>query len=164
MKNILKIAIIFLALTTLKVYSQWPGSFYSFELKDIDGKNIDSLNTDFSFTYDMSNPYLLGIKMCDDGKTWRFYKGDKNLYISNTLTVTKKSTGESMVFDFPPPMSGGKEKYYRNFYTGVFTFKSGSYKILLPESDSDWDNLKEIKICPLSYMNAVYYDISKFQK
>src|SRR5438105_2714379 len=96
---------IFLCLISFKLYSQWPGCFYAFELRDSDGKTIDSLNTEYSFTIDKSNPYLLGIKPCNDNKTWRFYKGDKNLYIVNILTITKKSTGDPMILEFPPSIS-----------------------------------------------------------
>ena len=155
--------LLFIILLTSPVFAQWPGCFYAFELKDIDGKTIDSLNTDYKFSIDMSNPYLLSIKMCDDNKTWRFYKGDKNLYIVNTLTIMKISTGVAMLLEFPPSLSGGKKKYYLNLYTGRIIFKNGTYSVKLPESYDDLDYLKEIKICPLTYMNTEYFYISGFQ-
>ena len=58
--------VLFTILLTTRVFAQWPGCFYALELKDSGGKTIDSLNKEYQFTIDMSNPYLLSIKLCGD--------------------------------------------------------------------------------------------------
>jgi hypothetical protein len=162
------IFLVFIAIFCSNIYSQWPGCFYAFELKGADGKPIDSLSTDYKMVLDKdANPYLLNVKMCESAGMWRYYIGDKNLYITNSLYIVRSSKGDAkdtMIIKFPPSLSGGKEKFYRNLYAGSFTYKPGIYSIILPVTDEVWDGLKEIAVCPLSYMKTTFYDISSFQK
>jgi hypothetical protein len=159
--------LLILLFVTATSFSQWPGYFYTFILKDSDGKVIDSSNKNYQMETIKgveSDDLLLSIKMCDDNSAWRFYEGGYHgLDKTHMLKITNSGTGEVMTIKFPPSMSGGKEKYYRDLYAGKIKFKKGTYKIKLPESDDEWDDLKEIKICPLSYMTNHYYDISGFQ-
>lgn len=157
-------------LLTLNCFSQWPGYFYSFELKDSDGNAINSKNENYVMTpipFDKSSDIMLSIKICEDNKTWRWYEGGyHDLDKTHRLKIEKYNDefSEIMYIEFPSSLSGGKEKYYRNLYVGSLTFKKGTYTIKLPKTDDEWDALKEIQKCPLSYMNYSYHDISKFQK
>jgi len=159
--------ILILLFVTSTAFSQWPGYFYTFVLKDSDGNAIDSTNKDFKMETikgEKSTEMMLSIERCDDNSAWRFYEGGYHgLDQTHKLKITNSKTGEEMTIKFPPSMSGGKEKYYRDLYAGVIKFKKGTYKIKLPETDNEWDGLKQIKICPLSYMTNRYYDISGFQ-
>ena len=162
----MKTIIIFLIVTGTAL-AQWPGYFYTFVLKDNNGNVIDSSNRNYEMTTvkaEGSSDIMLSIKMCDDNSAWRFYEGGYHgLDQTHMLKITNSSTGEVMTIKFPSSMSGGKEKYYRDLYAGAIKFKKGTYKIKLPESDDEWDDLKLIYICPLSYMTNRYYDISSFQ-
>lgn len=171
MKNLLKILILLLALTTIKLYSQWPGYFYAFELKDSDGNTVDSSNANYKMTtVPCCTTIVTGIKICDGNKIWHFYAGgNSDLDKTNSLKIDRLENGvvtETMTIDFPPTLSGGKDKFYRDLYAGEITFKKGTYKIRLPKTDDDWNNLPEMKekICHLSYAVSDYWDISKFQK
>ncbi|HEY3251826.1 MAG TPA: hypothetical protein VGK25_12000, partial [Ignavibacteria bacterium] len=87
---------------------------------------------------------------------------------TNFLIIEKVKKGEdvyTMTIEFPASLSGGKDKFYRDLFVGTITFKKGKHIIKLPETDNQWDNLKEKKgMCPLDYAVSTYYDISKFQK
>jgi hypothetical protein len=163
-----KLILIILIFTAAVAGAQWPGAFYTFELKDSDGKIIDSLRTDYKFSIDeASSTGPAGIEICENNKLWRFYKGDKNLYVANFLIIEKISAGnvkEKMMIKFPPPITGGDHKYYANLYIGPIKFIPGTYKVRLPKTPGDWDALKEIELC--SQMNSynIYLDISKYQK
>jgi hypothetical protein len=148
--------------------AQWPGYFYTFEFKDKSGKSVDSNNTGYKMETvkaDKSSDIMLSIKICEDNKTWRFYEGGyHDLDKTHKLKITELSTDDEMTIEFPSSLSGGKEKYYRNLYAGEIKFKKGKYKVRLPSTDNEWDNLAEKNVCPLSYMTTTYYDISGFQK
>jgi hypothetical protein len=169
----MKFKIFFLLLTLLSVKSfcQWPGYFYAFELKDSKGNIIDTNNTEYKMTsVSCCEGIITGIKMCEGNKTWHFYAGGNvNLDKTNTLKIERMENGtaaETMTIEFPSTLSGGKEKFYRDLYVGGISFKKGTFKVRLPKTDDDWDNLPELreKICRLSYAVSVYYDISTFQK
>jgi hypothetical protein len=170
MKTKLFIALILL-IAILKTNAQWPGYFYAFELKDAEGNTIDTSNKNYKMTPVSATENLVtGIKICDGNKTWHFYAGgNHDLDKTNSLKIEKMENGvavETMTIEFPPTLSGGKEKFYRDLYIGELKFSSGKYKVKLPESDNQWDNLPELKekICRLSYAASLYYDISNFQK
>ena len=165
------IAVLFLLVITGVSFAQWPGYFYAFELKDTDGNTIDSNNTNYKMTaIPCCTTIVTGIKMCEGNKTWHFYAGgNKDLDKKNSLKIEKLIDGtvtETMIIEFPPTLSGGKEKFYRDLYLGGIKFKNGKYKVKLPQTDDQWDNLPELKekICRLSYASSLYYDISDFQK
>ena len=83
------------------------------------------------------------------------------------LKIEKKIKGKSieeMIIEFPPSISGGKEKYYRDLYAGTLKFKNGIYEIKLPATDDQWDKLKEIKVCPDTYNRNGYFDVSEYQQ
>ncbi len=171
MKNKILISALFLITLSACAFAQWPGYFYAFELKDSDGKIIDTSNTKYKMTpVSCCTAIITGIKMCEGNKTWHFYAGgNSDLDKTNSLKIERLENGaavETMIIDFPPTLSGGKEKFYRDLYTGEIKFKNGKYKIKLPETDDQWDGLPELKekICRLSYAVSLYYDISKFQK
>ena len=166
MKILFKI-FLFILFFSIKSNAQWPGTFYAFELKGTDGKYVDSLSSDYKLTVDNETSVgPAGIDICKDNKTWRFYKGDKNLYISNSLIIEKISDGnveERMILKFPPPLTRGKEKFYSNLYIGEVKFKEGTYKIKLPKTPDEWDALKEFELCPELNNYNMYFDISKYQ-
>ncbi len=169
-KRILPIALVLLTFASAS-YSQWPGYFYAFELKDSDGKTIDSNNTIYKMTaVPCCTTIVTGITICNGNMTWHFYAGgNKDLDKTNSLKIEKKDNGtavETMVIEFPPTLSGGNEKFYRDLYLGTLNFKDGTYVVQLPKTDDEWDALPEMKekICRLSYAVSLYYDISKFQK
>ena len=171
MKNKIVLAALLIITFTSGVFAQWPGYFYAFELKDPDGNNIDSNNTNYKMTtVSCCTTIVTGIKICEGNKTWHFYAGgNSNLDKTNSLKIEKMENGspvETMIIDFPPTLSGGKEKFYRDLYVGEIKFKSGKRKIDLPKTGDEWDNLKELKekICRLSYAISLYYDISELQK
>lgn len=149
------------------VLAQWPGYFYTFVLKDNSGNIIDSSNKNYEMTTIKatdSSDIMLSIKTCDN-YIWRFYEGGyHDLDKTHMLKIKNIITGKEMIIQFPSSLSGGKEKYYRDLYAGEIKFVKGTYKIKLPETDNQWDGLKTITICQLSYMNLVFYDISGFQK
>ena len=146
--------------------SQWPGYFYSFTLTDNNGKLITLANTGYQFTplKPEKGSLILNVLMCDDSTTIRFYAGGNNgLYDAHKLEITSTSAKEKMVIEFPPSISGGKEKYFRNLFVGNLQFKKGFYQIKLPAADSEWDNLKEKHFCPDYGGNDSYWDISYLQ-
>lgn len=161
-------SIIILLFAVSSVFAQWPGYFYTFELKDGSGKSVDSNSSGFkmeTIKANISSDIMLSIKMCDDNKTWRFYEGGfHDLDKTHKLKVTDLNSDDEMIIEFPSSFSGGDESYYRNLYAGEIKFKKGTYKIKLPATDGEWNALKEKKVCPLSYMDVTYYDISSFQK
>ena len=171
MKNKIILTSLFLFILTGVTFAQWPGYFYAFELKDPDGNIIDSSNTHYKMTpVSCCTAIITGIKICEGNKIWHFYAGgNSDLDKSNSLKIEMLDNGtvvETMTIEFPPTLSGGKEKFYRDLYTGEIKFKNGKYKIKLPQTDSDWDSSPEMKekICRLSYASSLYYDISAFQK
>ncbi|MGH2575543.1 MAG: hypothetical protein ACRDFC_07580, partial [Ignavibacteria bacterium] len=123
-------------------FAQWPGFFYTFELKDNNGKFIDTSNENYRITTvmpDTSEDVILGIRICEDNKTWRFYVGGyyKDLGKTRKLKIEKlNDPGEVdiMIIEFPSTLSGGKEKYYRNLYAGEIKYIKGTYRIKLPKS------------------------------
>lgn len=150
--------------------AQVPGFFYSFSLKDKNGSYIDSSSKGYEMKTVKANEnadLMLSIQICDDNQTWRFYVGGygyADMEKTHMLKITNLDNNQTMTIEFPSPKSGGKEKYYRNLYAGEIKFQKGTYTIKLPESDNEWDGLKEKKICPLSWMpNLTYDDISHFQ-
>lgn len=164
--------LIFIAITS-RIYSQWPGYFYAFELKDSKENIIDSNNTNYKMTTvpcSECTGLVLGINMCEGNQIWHYYAGgNRDLDKTNSLKIEKFENGivtETMTIVFPPTLSGGKEKSYRDLYIGALVFKNGKYKVKLPKTDDEWDNLPEMKekICKLSYAVSLYYDISAFQK
>ena len=159
-----KIILISLILISSKIFAQWPGAFYTFELKDAHGNAIDSLSTDYKMSIDEASTGPAAIEICTDNKLWRFYKGDKNLYVTNILIIEKISTSEKMMIKFPPPMTGGEHHYYANLYIGSIKFIAGTYKVKLPKSKNEWESLKEIEKCPQPNNYNMYLDISKYQK
>lgn len=152
------------------VSAQWPGYFYAFVLTDSEGNAIDSSNKEYKMTPVKSSEtsgVLLSVKICDDNRTRRYYEGAVDLDKTNKLKIEKMKDGlavETMVIEFPSSLSGGKDKFYRDLFAGELKFQEGTYTVKLPETDKQWDALKEIKLCPLSYMDFSLYDISKFQK
>ncbi len=165
--------VILLILSAFNIKAQWPGYFYAFELKDSDGNLIDSNSTNYkmlAIPCTECSGLLVTIKICEGNKTWHFYAGgNTDLYKTNTLQIIKIENGipsDTMTIEFPPSLSGGKEKFYRDLYAGELKFKKGRVKIKLPKTDDNWDNLNEIKekICRLYYAASLYYDISGFQK
>ncbi len=174
MKTLLILILFSAALYSPDLFSQWPGYFYAFEMKDSDGNKLDSSTSNYKMTTvpcsDCGDNIVMGIRICGDNKTWRYYAGGYYQYLvkTNMLKIEKVSGGkvtETMTIEFPATLSGGKEKFYRNLYIGELKFKKGTHKVKLPETDNQWDNLKEIKLCPEG-VNEDYsfYDISKFQK
>lgn len=164
MKTIL---VLIAVLISINVHAQWPGAFYTFELIGADGKNVDSTSIDYKLIIDKSTTGPIGIDICTDNKIWRFYKGDNNLSLTNSLIIEKMSgdnVEDKMIIKFPPPMTGGEHKHYDNLYVGTIKFKSGTYKIRLPKSREDWDGLNEKEYCPDGYNFNKYLDISAFQK
>ncbi len=100
--------IIFIILISVDSSAQYPGAFYGFELKDADGKRVDSLSKDYKMTLDTAAGPK-SIDLCEDNKTWRLYKGDVNLYVPSILTIEKLlegKTSEKMHLKFPPPLTG----------------------------------------------------------
>jgi len=169
MKTILKIISAVIVCTALEVQAQWPGHYYGFILKDAEGMIIDSSNHNYSMkteSYDDSSEVMLNIDMCDDNKTWKFYIGYKDLDLPHKLRIEKTVNGirEVMIIEFPPTLSGGTEKFYRNLYAGKIKFRKGQFRIRLPETDDEWDRLKGSKLCSDQYNNNTFYDIREFQK
>lgn len=154
---------------TFPTVAQWPGNFYTFFLEDSSGHVIDSANNAYKLsTIQIDSFTVLGIDPCKDKKLWRFYEGG-NHYMGSTqkLKIEKTVKGKSvavMIIEFPPSISGGKEKYYRNLYAGTLKFRNGTYKIKLPATGSQWDKLKEIKLCPNDYDHNGYFDVSEYQQ
>lgn len=173
MKNKLSILVLLFLFFGSVSFSQWPGYFYAFGLKDSVGNIIDSTNkscTMKTIPCGNCNGLVLGIKICEGNTIWHYFAGgNTNLDKTNFLQIIKKdnnSASDTMTIEFPPTLSGGKEKFYRDLYIGDVIFRKGTYKVILPKSDDEWDNLPELKekICRLSYAVSLYYDISKFQK
>jgi len=170
MRNKAIFFIVFLFAFSIKITAQWPGNFYAFVLKDSAGKIINTNNTDYKLTVigDSTGEAILDIKICSDNKTWRFYEGG-NHYMGSTqkLEIVRTVNGkayEKMIIEFSPSISQGKDQYYRNLYAGVLKFKKGIFKIKLPQTGEQWDNLNEMKLCEDGINFTSYYDVSKFQK
>jgi hypothetical protein len=107
---------------------------------------------------------MLSVLMCGDSTALRFYVGGYHgLDDTHTLEITRLSSKEKMVIEFPSSLSGGENKYYRNLFAGKLSFKKGTYQIKLPASDSAWDNLKELHFCPDYGGVDSYWDISSLQ-
>jgi len=167
-------ALIIVILFSASVYSQWPGYFYTFELKDAEGKSIDTTTREYTgeavICSGCKENIVVGIRICTDNKTWRFYAGGNFTHLdrANFLRIDKTVNGEvseTMTIEFPATLSGGEKKFYRNLYAGILTFKNGNYKIMLPKTDEEWNNLSEVKLCPDKINeNYSFYDISSFQK
>jgi hypothetical protein len=68
-----------------------------------------------------------------------------------------------MMIEFPSSLSGGENKFYRNLFAGDLKFKTGSYQIKLPATDSAWNNLHEKHFCPDYGGDNSYWDISMLQ-
>ncbi|MCI0448777.1 MAG: hypothetical protein L0Y79_03195 [Chlorobi bacterium] len=162
-----KIIIIFL-FYGCPVFAQWPGYFYTFELKDSLGNIIDSTSKNYIMKTVPADDkdVILGIRICDDNKTWRFYEGgygDLNKIQKLRIVKTVDEYDEIMIIEFPGTLSGGEQKHYMNLFAGTLIFKRGAYTVKLPEKDAEWDNLKEIKICPDGVNDYSFFDISRFQ-
>ncbi len=163
----MKFLFIFL-FTPVFASSQWPGYFYSFTLTDSSGKLITVNNKNYTFTpaRPANSKILLNVLMCGDSITIRFYEGYKDFDRVQQLEIVRAnhSSKEAMVIEFPPSLSGGKEKFYRNLFAGNLIFQKGIYKIKIPKTDSGWDDLQEKHFCPDYGGVDIYYDISAFQK
>jgi hypothetical protein len=148
--------------------AQWPGYFYTFTLSDSAGKLISTKSIDYKITplKPAEGRVLLQIDMCTDNKTLRFYEGYKDFDTIQQLQIVKlnSKSSEIMIIEFPPSLSRGKEKFYRNLYAGNLVFRKGIYRIKLPDSDVGWDNLQEKHFCPDYGGVDTYYDISSLQK
>ncbi|HEY3252014.1 MAG TPA: hypothetical protein VGK25_12955 [Ignavibacteria bacterium] len=158
-------AVLFIIIFAHSSFSQWPGYFIAFELKDQNGNSITAQN-DYKMTTVACNEcteVLLGIDSCTDKKTWRFYEGYKEFDKVQMLRIEKMS-GETMVIEFPPRPPRERYKDYSNLYAGEIKFINGTYKIGLPNSKEEWDNLTEVFPCPDQYNYNGYGDISNFQK
>lgn len=150
----------------LCAHAQWPGYFYSFTLTDASGKLITTSNKDYTFKAikPAKGDIMLDVLMCSDSVTIRFYVGGNHgLYDAHSLEITNVPGKTKMTIEFPPSISGGTEKYFRNLFTGNLNFKKGDYQIKLPASDSAWDNLKEKHFCPDYGGDDSYWDISALQ-
>ncbi len=115
----------------------------------------------------LSAGVVMEIKICDDDSVWRFYEGG-NHYMGSTqkLKIVKTVNGKisgNMIIEFPPSFSKGKEQYYRNLYAGALKFKNGTVKIKLPKTGTQWDDLKEMKLCGDGINFTSYYDVSSYQ-
>ena len=165
-KNLL--IVIFTASFFFFFSAQWPGNFYAFILKDAQGNIIRPADTAYKMI-EINKDFgvVLGIEICKGDSVWRFYEGG-NHYMGSTqeLKIIKNITGQapdSMIINFPPSFSKGKDQYYRNLYAGDLKFKKGIVKIMLPQTDMQWDNLKELKLCEDGINFTSYYDVSDFQ-
>jgi len=153
-------------LFSLYAAAQWPGYFYGFTFTDAAGKLITKDNKDYAFKIirPEKGDIMLDILMCDDSTTIRFYAGGNNgLYDSHKLEVTHVPDKTKMTIEFPPSISGGSDKYFRNLFLGNLNFKKGNYQIKLPATDAAWDSLKEKHFCPDYGGNDSYWDISALQ-
>ena len=170
MKNkIVVLNTLFLLGFIFNAVAQWPGNFYTFFLQDSSGHEIDAGNNAYKLSAIRVDSFtMVEIKPCKDNKLWRFYEGG-NHYMGTTqkLKIEKAGRGKStevMIIEFPPSISGGKEQYYRDLYAGTLKFRNGTYRINLPETDDQWDKLKEIKVCPDTYNRNGYFDVSEYQQ
>lgn len=168
--KILFLTMIFSFSFLLHPFAQWPGNFYAFILKDSTGKIIRATDTKYKMITmpDSITGVITEIKICNDDSIWRFYEGG-NHYMGSTqklkiVETAEGKTPESMIIEFPPSFSKGKEQYYRNLYAGVLKFKNGTVIIRLPKTGIQWDSLKELKLCEDGINFTSYYDVSKFQK
>ena len=157
----------FFVLISVYARAQWPGYYYAFVLEDTNGNIIDS--SDHSYLMEPkagsdSFKVLLNIEMCEDIKTWKYYEGYKDFDKVNYLKINKAGDTEAMIIEFPPSLSAGKDRYYRNLFLGIIKFKRGVYKVRLPQTDDEWDSLKQIKLCSDPYNENRFFDISDFQK
>jgi len=150
-------------------FAQWPGNFYAFVLEDAAGSITTPANTHYKMIViqDTAIDVVLGIKICAGDTIWSFYEGG-NHYMGSTqkLKIVKSIEGkipENMIIEFPPSFSGGKEHYYRNLYIGVLKFKKRTIKIKLPQTGTQWDNLKEMKLCEDGINFTSYFDVSNYQ-
>jgi len=169
MKTFFKLITAFIVCTSLEVQAQWPGHYYAFILKDPDGNIVDSSDHKYSWkteSHNDSSKVMLNIEMCEDNKTWKFYIGYKDMDLTHKLRIEKTVAGvkEVMSIEFPSSLSGGKDKYFRNLYAGKIKFRKGLFRIRLPETDDEWDELKELNLCPDPYNTNRFHDISRFQK
>lgn len=159
--------ILILLFTAISVHAQWPGAYFTFQLKDKDGF-ITADNDNYKIFLDKST--VVGpssISMCKDKKMWRFYKGDKDLYQSNVIKIVKMNDSDTMSVEIPSSKAKVKDgEYYANFYIGNLKFKKGLFVMSLPKTDSEWEEVtnKEIEMCTETYGYNKYFDISKFQK
>lgn len=137
-------------------------------LNGLVGRQIinDSVNYQLTPFFPAGSKILLDIDMCSDNKTLRFYEGYKDLDKVQQLQIKKLNadSNEIMIIEFPSSLSKGKEQFYRNLYAGNLIFRKGTYRIKLPNSDADCDNLPEKHFCPDYGGVDLYYDISSFQK
>ena len=145
-----KIIILIVAFISLKVQAQCPEYFYSFVLKDADGKIIvipDSNYKTKPIKYDSLSMVVL-YEQCGDSEN------------TNKLEIQKKhndSMSETMIIEFPFTQ-------YRKVYAGEINFTVGTYKIKLPKTDKEWIDLKRIKLCSDPNDEYGIFDISEFQK
>jgi hypothetical protein len=147
--------------------TQWPGYFYSFTLADAAGKLITLKDKDYKMiaVKPTKGDIMLNIEMCSDSTTLHFYTGGfHGLDDIHILEIINLHSKEKMTIEFPSSLSGGNEKYYRNLFAGKLLFKKGIYKIKLPASDADWNNLHEKHFCADYGGNDSYWDISHLQK
>ena len=89
------LTLVLLILISIDCKAQWPGAYYGFELRDGDGKIIDSLSKDYKLYIDSAGEGPISFGICEDNKLWRLYKGDKNLYATNFVVIEKLSHGDS---------------------------------------------------------------------
>ena len=163
------LAIILNAPFLFPAFAQWPGNFYAFILKSATGSVITPANKEYKMITVPASlaGVVMEIKICKDDSVWRFYEGG-NHYMGSTqqLKIVRIINGKisgSMIIEFPPSMSKGKEQYYRNLYAGVLRFKKGILKIKLPPTGEEWDNLNEMKLCEDGINFTSYYDVSNYQ-
>ena len=80
----------------------------------------------------------------------------------NKLEITRTGdVKEKMIIAFLPSSHG--DRNYEHLYIGTIPFRDGTFTVKLPPSE-DWSALKKIKLCPLSYMDYYFLDISEYQK
>ena len=169
MKIKIIVTLIFLSFSLYKLHAQTPGFFYAFELQDEMGYTIDSSIKNWEMIpvkNDSVDEMMLHIEICEDSKTWKFYEGGfgyKGMDKMNKLEIIRTGNlTQKMTIEFPPT-SHGEARNYENLYLGIIEFKEGTYTVKLPPLD-EWKNLKQIKLCPLSYMDYSFLDISGYQK
>ena len=168
MKNKILLVLILFSVP-IPAFAQWPGYFHTFLLEDPSGKPITASNSDYRITpiHLKGSNMLLSVKVCPDGKTWRYYAGGdyKEFGKLQRIKIERTSSkAETMVIEFPPPLSKGSHPAYTNLFLGTLKFSMGKYRVKVPDSASQWDGLKEIKLCPDNINNYSFSDVSGFQK
>ena len=152
----------------LSVIGQYPGYFYTFKLTDTNGKIITLKDNDYKMVAvkPVNSRVLLQIDTCrDDPAILHFYEGYKDLDTIQQLQVTKMNSHpkEMMIIEFPPALSTGKEPFYHNLYVGSLIFRKGIYRVKLPSTGKEWDELSIKHLCPDYGGVDTFYDVSSLQ-